>query len=106
MRRISGLILFLLVVTLLAVSTGGVLAQSGNPTPAVAGAQTQQTTGLPWYVGVLILLAIFGGVTVFKNKYQATRKKPVLNAACCAPIIEEGGPNPFAIVDDEEEKKS
>lgn len=105
MHKTSGLILFLLVVSLLAVSTGGALAQSGNPTPAVAGAQAQQTTGLPWYVGVLILLAVFVGVTVFKNRYQATQKKPVLNTACCVPIIEEGGPNPFAIIDDESEKK-
>lgn len=79
-------------------------AQGGNPTAEITKVEIQQMGSLPWYVGALLLVAIFTGVTIYKNRYQASRKKPVLNAACCAPIIEDGD-NPFHPGDDADEEK-
>lgn len=102
MRKELRWILLIGIVGVLAVSSiTPVLAQGGNPTAEVAKVAIQQRSGLPWYVGVLLLVAIFAGVTIYKNRYQASRKKPVLNAACCAPIIEDGD-NPFHPCEDED----
>jgi len=76
-----------------------VMAQSGNPTTESYNVEIQKVSGVPWYLGVLFILAIAVGVTVYKNRHQASRKKEVLNAACCAPIVEDGSA-PFHPVDD------
>ncbi len=106
MRRINRWILFGLILVGLILSPARlVAAQSGAPTPEVFKTEMQTTAGLPWYVGVLLLLAVFVGLTIYKNRYQAARKKPVLNASCCAPIIEDGE-SPFHPVEDETHPKS
>lgn len=106
MRKISGIILFLLVFVLLAVPTAGVvLAQSGAPTAEPMAWEPQETASLPWYVGVTILLVIFVGVTVFKNRMQASRKKPVVTVSSCAPVYEDGTA-PFHPIEDANETKS
>lgn len=95
-----GIILF----ALLLPATGVGLAQDGAPA-ATPAAEAQPATGLPWYAGVLLLAAIFAAVTIFKNRYQATQKKTVLNAACCAPIVTDGE-HPFRPAEDECKEKS
>jgi len=67
------------------------LAQS--PTPYPAGA-SQPAFTLPWYVGVIILVAVVAGVTWFKERLQAKSKKPVITTNCCVPLVEDGT-NPF-----------
>jgi hypothetical protein len=105
MRKLCLRIFFsLLLLALVAPVSGVVLAQDGNTTSAAVDAQ--QGTVLPWYVGVLILIVIFTAVTIYKNRYQATQKKQVLNASCCVPIVDENGPNPFAVIDELDEIKS
>lgn len=105
MRRINRWILVgLVLVGLILSPVRLVAAQSGDPTSGATVTEMQPTNGLPWYVGVLLLIAVFVALTVYKNRYQASRKKPVLNASCCVPIIEDGE-NPFHPVEDEPEKK-
>lgn len=107
MSRIYRWILFVTLLALLLLPAAGVsLAQSGSPTAQTFKADLPQgNAGVPWYVGVLLLVAIFTGLTIYKNRYQATRKKTVLNAACCAPIIEDGD-DPFHPADEGQEQQS
>lgn len=106
MRRIYRWILWMAVLAAFALSPASrVAAQSGEPTPEVVVLHMQESASLPWYVGILLLLAIFVGLTIYKNRYQAARKKKVLNAACCAPIVEDGE-SPFHPVEDETGKNS
>lgn len=100
MRNLCKSILAGLVLTLLIVSNASVaLAQSGSPTADTYNLEIQKVTGVPWFIGVLFIIAIAVGVTVYKNRHQASRKKEVLTASCCAPIVEDGTA-PFHPVDD------
>jgi beta-lactamase regulating signal transducer with metallopeptidase domain len=91
MRNLLKTILFVLVFSALIVSTASVvMAQSGNPTSESYNVEIQKVTGVPWFLGVLFFIAVAVGLTVYKNRHQASRKKEVLNASCCAPIVEDG----------------
>ena len=100
MRNLYKSILFVLVLSVLIVSpTSVALAQSGNPTTESYNVEIQKVAGVPWFIGVLFILAIAVGLTVYKNRHQASRKKEILAASCCAPIVEDGTA-PFHPVDD------
>jgi len=91
MRKLYKSILFVLVLSILFVSTASVvMAQSGNPTTESYNVEIPKVTGLPWFLGVLFFIAVAVGLTIYKNRHQASRKKEVLTASCCAPIVEDG----------------
>ena len=79
------------------------LAQDGAPTPDFV--ELQQTASLPWYVAVILFIAVAIALTVFKTRMAASRKKPIVSVNCCAPLIEEGT-HPFRPSDDLPEQNS
>lgn len=83
MRKFYRWALLMLVLSVLIFPAGSaVLAQSGTPEDGVISVQIQEASGVPWYVGVLILIAVWTAFTIFKNKHQATQKKTVIYSTC------------------------
>ncbi len=79
-----------------------VLAQTIGPTPMVV--ELQETASLPWYVGALLFVGVAVGLTTYKLRHQANRKKPVIITNCCAPLVEDGT-RPFQPGDDLADQK-
>lgn len=75
-------LLILVLAVLIFPAGSAALAQSGTPEDGVISVQIQETTGVPWYVGVVILIAVWTAFTIFKNKHQATQKKTVIYSTC------------------------
>lgn len=75
-------LLVVLIALLLSPAANPVLAQSGTPDDSVASIQLQETASLPWFVAVLIFIAVAVGLTVFRNRYQATQKKTIIYTTC------------------------
>lgn len=91
MRNFLKSIIFVLVLSVLIVSTASVvMAQSGNPTSESYNVEIPKVTGVPWFFAILFFIAVAVGLTIYKNRHQASRKKEVLTASCCAPIVEDG----------------
>ncbi len=83
MRTAYRWILLLMLLAALAVPAGGVLAQSGSPDDGIITVQLQETnTSAPWFVAPLIFIAVAVGLTVFRNRYQATQKKTIIYTTC------------------------
>lgn len=75
MNTVTRLIIVFAVIALLAVPASGVVfAQSATPEDNVIQVQIQEKEGLPWYVGVLIFLAVAVGLTIYKNRHQEAKK--------------------------------
>lgn len=83
MRKFYRWALLMLVLSVLIFpAVSAVLAQNGTPEDGVISVQIQEASGVPWYVGVLILIAVWTAFTIFKNKHQATQKKTVIYSTC------------------------
>lgn len=101
-RRFLWVVIIAFVFILPKPMTSPVLAQTIGPTPMVV--ELQETASLPWYVGALLFVGVGVGLTTYKLRHQANRKKPVITTNCCAPLVEDGT-RPFQPGDDLPEQK-
>lgn len=62
------------------------LAQDGTPPPVIVEGQT--AVSLPWFVPVILAIALVIGVTLLNQRIAAATKKP-FNPSSCVPLMDD-----------------
>ena len=79
------ILIWLIVFALLVSFVSPVLAQANNPTTSV---EVQKGNSIPWFVPVLLFIAVAVGATLINNRIARETKKR-FNPSSCVPLVEE-----------------
>ncbi len=85
-RKIIWMIALNIILILANPAASPALAQDGTPPPVIAEGQT--AVSLPWFVPVILVIALVVGVTLLNQRIAAATKKP-FNPSSCVPLMDD-----------------